>query len=48
MFLRYFADLPYAQIAEICDVSEGTVAATLSQAHEQLADALNMEEVKGR
>ena len=48
VFLRYFADLPYAQIAEICDVSEGTVAATLSQAHEQLADALNMEEVKGR
>ena len=48
VFLRYFADLPYAQIAEICHVSEGTVAATLSQAHEQLADALNMEEVKGR
>jgi len=48
VFLRYFADLPYAQIADICDVSEGTVAATLAQAHEQLADALNMEEVKGR
>jgi RNA polymerase sigma-70 factor (ECF subfamily) len=40
VFLRYFADLSYAQIAEACAVSEGTVAATLAQAREQLVDAL--------
>jgi RNA polymerase sigma-70 factor (ECF subfamily) len=40
VFLRYFADLSYAQIAEACEVSEGTVAATLAQAHEALADAI--------
>jgi RNA polymerase sigma factor (sigma-70 family) len=40
VFLRYFADLPYAQIAEICSVREGTVAATLSQARSALLDAL--------
>ena len=36
VFLRYFADLPYADIAAICEVSEGTVAATLSQARAEL------------
>src|SRR5690242_6305601 len=33
VYLRYFADLPYAEIASLLDISEGTVAATLSQAH---------------
>ena len=37
VFLRYFADFSYEQIAAACDVSEGTVAATLAQAHETLA-----------
>jgi RNA polymerase sigma-70 factor (ECF subfamily) len=40
VFLRYFADLSYAQIAEACAVSEGTVGATLAQAREELLEAL--------
>ena len=40
VFLRYFADLSYAEIAEACAVSEGTVAATLAQARDQLLEAL--------
>jgi RNA polymerase sigma factor (sigma-70 family) len=40
VFLRYFADLPYNEIARICDVSEGTVAATLSQSHAELLEQL--------
>lgn len=40
VFLRYFAEFSYPEIAEACDVSEGTVAATLAQAHEALRAAL--------
>jgi RNA polymerase sigma factor (sigma-70 family) len=40
VFLHYFADLPYAQIADICSVREGTVAATLAQARSALFDSL--------
>jgi RNA polymerase sigma-70 factor, ECF subfamily len=43
VFLRYFADLPYAEIARICGVSEGTVAATLSQSHAELRHHLTPE-----
>jgi RNA polymerase sigma factor (sigma-70 family) len=43
VFLRYFADCSYAEIAEACGVSEGTVAATLAQAREQLEAALRQE-----
>ena len=43
VFLRYFADLPYADIARICGVSEGTVAATLSQSHAELRTHLSTE-----
>jgi RNA polymerase sigma-70 factor (ECF subfamily) len=43
VFLRYFADLSYAEIAQVCDVSPGTVAATLAQAKETLAAALDTE-----
>ena len=32
VFLHYFADLSYAQIAQACGVQEGTVGATLTQA----------------
>ena len=39
-FLHYFADLSYEQIAEICEVSPGTVAATLTQARNALRAAL--------
>lgn len=40
VFLRYFGDLTYSQIAEICGISEGTVAATLAKAHEELHHTL--------
>jgi RNA polymerase sigma factor (sigma-70 family) len=43
IFLRYFADFSYADIASACDVSEGTVAATLAQAHQALAETLEPE-----
>ena len=46
VFLRYFADLSYAEIAELCEISEGTVAATLARAHEELAEALTREGVE--
>jgi RNA polymerase sigma-70 factor (ECF subfamily) len=38
VFLRYFAGFSYAEIAETLAVSEGTVAATLAQAHAELHD----------
>jgi RNA polymerase sigma-70 factor, ECF subfamily len=43
VFLRYFADLTYAEIAEVCGINEGTVAAALSQAREQLKTKLKEE-----
>jgi RNA polymerase sigma-70 factor (ECF subfamily) len=43
VFLRYFADLSYAEIAEVCEVSPGTVAATLTQAKQTLAALLDTE-----
>jgi RNA polymerase sigma-70 factor (ECF subfamily) len=43
VFLRYFADLSYDEIADVCEVSPGTVAATLAQAKETLASALDTE-----
>jgi RNA polymerase sigma-70 factor (ECF subfamily) len=45
IFLRYYADLSYAQIGEVLGIAEGTVAATLSQAHDQLINALTTNEV---
>lgn len=45
VFLRYFADLSYGDIARVCGISEGTVAATLAQARESLEGALAGEEV---
>jgi RNA polymerase sigma factor (sigma-70 family) len=41
VYLHYLADLPYSAVAEICGISEGTVAATLSQARAALADSLD-------
>jgi RNA polymerase sigma-70 factor (ECF subfamily) len=41
VFLRYFADLSYAEIGSALGIAEGTVAATLSQAHTQLGTALS-------
>lgn len=43
VFLHYYADFSYADIAAACDVSEGTVAATLAQARAALAAALQTE-----
>ena len=40
VFLRYVADLDYAEIARICEIREGTVAATLAQARAALAASL--------
>jgi RNA polymerase sigma factor (sigma-70 family) len=45
LFLRYYADFSYGEIAEALEVSEGTVAATLSQAHAALLDQLVRKEV---
>lgn len=44
IFLRYFAELTYAEIASVCEISEGTVAATLAQAHQQLQKTLAPKE----
>ena len=46
VFLRYFADLPYTTIAEVLQIDEGTVAATLAQAREALAKILEEEGVR--
>jgi DNA-directed RNA polymerase specialized sigma24 family protein len=43
VFLHYFADLSYAQIAEACGVQEGTVGATLAQARAALEEQLQEE-----
>lgn len=44
VFLRYFADLSYAEVASLCGISEGTVAATLAHAHADLLRQLRLEE----
>jgi RNA polymerase sigma-70 factor, ECF subfamily len=45
VFLRYFADLSYADIASACGIDEGTVAAALAQGREALAHQLEHEGV---
>src|SRR5262245_35842860 len=45
VFLRYFADLSYAEIGEVLGIAEGTVSPTLSKAHQQLSAALTPNEV---
>jgi RNA polymerase sigma factor (sigma-70 family) len=42
VFLRYYADLDYAAIADALGVSTGTVAATLNQAHTTLRTRLEV------
>lgn len=44
VFLRYFADLSYAEIGSLCEISEGTVAATLAHARGDLLEHLEREE----
>jgi RNA polymerase sigma factor (sigma-70 family) len=46
VFLHYFADLSYAEIARVCGISEGTVGATLAQARSALREVLDKEEVQ--
>jgi RNA polymerase sigma factor (sigma-70 family) len=36
VYLRYYADLDYRQIATVLDIAVGTVSATLSAAHQSL------------
>ena len=43
VFLRYFAGLSYAEIAAACGISEGTVAAALTQARAALLEQLTQE-----
>ncbi len=43
VYLHYLADLSYPTVAEICGISEGTVAATLAQARASLAASLAEE-----
>ena len=45
VFLRYFADLSYREIAQLCEVTEGTVAATIAQARAELERTLSRDEV---
>jgi RNA polymerase sigma-70 factor (ECF subfamily) len=45
LFLRYFADFSYTEIAEALEIAEGTVAATLAQARAALEEELTPEEV---
>src|SRR5579884_4290178 len=42
-FLRYFADFSYAEIAEACEITQGTVGAALAHARAELADSLRSE-----
>ncbi len=44
VFLRYYGDLSYDEIASVCEISKGTVAASLAQAHESLERTLNRKE----
>ena len=36
-FLRYFANMSYQEIAAVCEISEGTVAASIAQARATVA-----------
>jgi RNA polymerase sigma-70 factor, ECF subfamily len=40
-FLRYFGGFSYREIAAICEIDEGTVAASLSSARKALAERLD-------
>jgi RNA polymerase sigma-70 factor (ECF subfamily) len=45
LFLRYYADFTYGEIAEALEIAEGTVGASLAQAHAALLDELMKQEV---
>lgn len=46
-FLRYFADMSYREIAAVCTISEGTVAASIAQSRASLAEALENTDLAG-
>jgi RNA polymerase sigma-70 factor (ECF subfamily) len=46
LFLRYYADLDYAAIADVVGIRRGTVSATLSQAHAALRPLLEAEALR--
>jgi RNA polymerase sigma-70 factor (ECF subfamily) len=46
-FLRYFGDLTYREIAAVCEISEGTVAASLAQSRASIAEALKSRPLAG-
>lgn len=45
LFLRYYADFTYGEIAEALGIAEGTVGASLAQAHSTLLGELMKQEV---
>jgi len=47
-FLRYFADMTYSEIAAVCRISEGTVAASIAQSRASIAEALESELAESR
>jgi RNA polymerase sigma factor (sigma-70 family) len=44
VFLRYYADLDYAAIAELLGITTGTVGATLNAAHGSLRQSIERVE----
>lgn len=46
VFLRYYADLDYAAIAEVAGIAPGTVGATLNQARAALEERLGRVEAR--
>ena len=42
-FLRYFGDMTYREIASVCEISEGTVAASIAQSRASIAEALSRD-----
>jgi RNA polymerase sigma-70 factor, ECF subfamily len=48
IFLRFFADLPIATIAQVCGISEGTVSATLAQAKAVLLSRLGSGDARSK
>jgi RNA polymerase sigma-70 factor, ECF subfamily len=42
-FLRYFVGFSYREIADVCGISEGTVAAAVARGRASVADALGAE-----
>jgi RNA polymerase sigma-70 factor (ECF subfamily) len=46
-FLRYFGDMTYREIAAVCGISEGTVAASIAQSRASISEALKSRDLAG-